>query len=147
MAMTREHNDIIDYWQTCLDPTEWKPVQCVVCGQTKQKREVGLADPKGFNLSLLHNPNLLQRCLPTTYNLVAYDHAILYHRVLTDKEHLGAMKMCHTCQKDLLSNKQPLDSMANFQYYAREELPPNMKKVFHDASMFDLMMVLQSHAT
>ncbi|KAJ6622842.1 hypothetical protein B0H10DRAFT_2214147 [Mycena sp. CBHHK59/15] len=146
-ATTSERNDIIDDWQTRLDPIQWKPVPCAVGGQTKRKREVGLVDPKDINLSLLRNPNLPQRCLPTTYNLVAYDHAILYHRALTDKEYLGAMEMCHSCQKDLLSNKQPLDSMANFQYYARDELPPDVKKVFCNASMFDLMMVSRSRAT
>ncbi|KAF8217221.1 hypothetical protein K438DRAFT_1484228, partial [Mycena galopus ATCC 62051] len=42
---------------------------------------------------------------------------------------------------------QPLDSLANFQYYGRDELPPDVKRAFGDATLYDLMMTAHSRAT
>jgi len=49
----------------------------------------------------------------------------------------------------MLVNKhcQPLNSLANFQYYGHNELPNSVKDVFAKVSMFDLMLVLQARAT
>jgi len=44
-------------------------------------------------------------------------------------------------------NKQPLDSIANFQYYGHEELPPEVQKAFPKAIMFDLMLISCMRAT
>ncbi|KAJ7290044.1 hypothetical protein C8J57DRAFT_1164233 [Mycena rebaudengoi] len=55
--------------------------------------------------------------------------------------------MCGPCRKALRDSRQPLESMANFQYYAHDELPLKVKAVFHGASMYDIMMVARCRAT
>ncbi|KAJ6608356.1 hypothetical protein B0H10DRAFT_2166596 [Mycena sp. CBHHK59/15] len=49
------------------------------------------------------------------------------------------MNTCESCK--------PVNSLANFQYYARDELPADIQAVFNSASMFDLMIVAISRAT
>ena len=55
--------------------------------------------------------------------------------------------MCEPCKTVMKTNLQPLDALANFQYYARDELPPAVKAAFESASLYDLMMVSRSRAT
>ncbi|KAJ7741071.1 hypothetical protein B0H16DRAFT_1324061, partial [Mycena metata] len=57
------------------------------------------------------------------------------------------MDVCTTCKVALKKKMQPLDALANFQYYARAELPPVVRAAFDDASLYDLMMVSRTRAT
>ncbi|KAJ7216139.1 hypothetical protein C8J57DRAFT_1255387 [Mycena rebaudengoi] len=57
------------------------------------------------------------------------------------------LKCAHRAKKTLAEVRQPVDLMANFQYYARDELPPDVKAAFDGASMYDIMMVAKSRAT
>jgi hypothetical protein len=104
---------------------------------------IHVCDPTDFDLSLLRNDFLPIRCLPTTYNLEAYNGAILYHHALHVKDRLGGMDVCTSCRTILKKKKQLVNAIANFQYYGRDELPAAVKA----ASMFDLMMVSRSRAT
>ncbi|KAJ7902454.1 hypothetical protein B0H13DRAFT_1499896, partial [Mycena leptocephala] len=55
--------------------------------------------------------------------------------------------MCASCRSVLKKNLQPLDALANFQYYGREELPGPVKSAFEAASLYDLMMVARTRCT
>ncbi|KAJ7699722.1 hypothetical protein B0H16DRAFT_1349049, partial [Mycena metata] len=57
------------------------------------------------------------------------------------------MDVCVPCKSALKKNQQPLDALANFQYYARDELPAGVKDAFEQASLYDLMMVSRNRAT
>ncbi|KAJ7158211.1 hypothetical protein C8R43DRAFT_882687, partial [Mycena crocata] len=57
------------------------------------------------------------------------------------------MRICFGCSRVLRKKIQPVDALANFQYYARAELPKDVKEAFEQASLYDLMMVSRSRAT
>ncbi|KAJ7774867.1 hypothetical protein B0H16DRAFT_1303004, partial [Mycena metata] len=57
------------------------------------------------------------------------------------------MDICSTCKPVLKKKFQPLDALANFQYYARDELPEAVREAFNSASLYDLMMVSRSRCT
>ncbi|KAJ7211909.1 hypothetical protein C8J57DRAFT_1440748 [Mycena rebaudengoi] len=57
------------------------------------------------------------------------------------------MDICKSCRTILGRKKQPVNTIANFQYYGRDELPSDAKAAFKNASLFDLMMMSRSHAT
>ncbi|KAJ7118471.1 hypothetical protein C8R43DRAFT_901487, partial [Mycena crocata] len=130
-----------------MDPSQWLPCPCSVCAQTVRKKDITLQDPYDFNLQLLRNDNLPSKCLPTTYNFQAYDKAILYHKALTVTDKLGPIWVCSSCLKSLDKGKQPVNSIANFQYYARDELPDAVKVAFNDCSMFDKMLISRARST
>lgn len=138
---------IISRWQTDMDPCQWLPVPCAVCGRSTRRAVISEIDPKDIDLDLLQNPCLPQHTLPTTYNLVAYNNAILCPAALRDRTAKGPMDVCLPCLAALKDGFQPLDSLANFQYYAHDELPATVKDAFNRSSMFDLMLVCQSRAT
>ncbi|KAJ7720620.1 hypothetical protein B0H16DRAFT_1432312 [Mycena metata] len=57
------------------------------------------------------------------------------------------MDVCASCKGALKKKLQPLDALANFQYYARQELPADVRLAFEKASLYDLMMVARNRAT
>jgi hypothetical protein len=58
------------------------------------------------------------------------------------------MDVCHSCYNDLVTKgRQPLDSLANFQYYGHEALSHDVRAAFENASLFDIMLVSRARAT
>jgi len=50
---------------------------CAVCLQSMARRDTNYALAKDIDFTLLQNSQLLANTLPSTYNLLAYDQAIL----------------------------------------------------------------------
>jgi hypothetical protein len=82
--------------------------RCAVCAQVTRKKDIVVCDPKDINLSLLCNEHLPDECLPSTYNLQAYQEAILYPVALHDCTRLHAFDCCTSCCKVLGKNNQPV---------------------------------------
>ena len=120
---------------------------CSVCVQRFVKSDIILTNTGDINLALLRNDALPLQTLPSTYNFKAYDKAILYPKGIHNRQSKGPMDICKTCYKYLKKQKQPLSSLANFQYYARDKLPPSVKEAFANASMFDIILVARCRAT
>ncbi|KAK6977895.1 hypothetical protein R3P38DRAFT_3236571 [Favolaschia claudopus] len=142
-----QRKSIASQWQNEMDPKKWIPRPCAVCGRRTTSSSLTLCNPLQYDLTLLQNPSLPYYTLPTTYNRDAYDGAILCVDALTDRQNKAPFEICPPCKSALDVNTQPLDALANFQYYARDELPPLVKKAFEDASCYDLMMCSYSRCT
>ncbi|KAJ7131639.1 hypothetical protein C8R43DRAFT_895803, partial [Mycena crocata] len=130
-----------------MNPPLWIPRPCGVCGQRKVASSVSAVDPQWINLELLQNPALPERTWPQTYNFTAYKRAILHSKALRNPDELDCIDICTPCKRSLDKGEQPLDALANFQYYARDRLPVAVRQSIQDASMFDLMMICHSRAT
>ncbi|KAJ6582664.1 hypothetical protein DFH09DRAFT_831291, partial [Mycena vulgaris] len=134
-------------WQDRMDPMKWMPKPCAVCGRRTVRRALSEENPLDYDLTLLRNPCLPIKTLPTTYDLDVFKGAILCPAALRHVDRLSGMDMCTTCKDPLKAGKQPLDALANFQYYGREELPQPVKQAFAESSMFDIMMIARCRAT
>jgi hypothetical protein len=147
MADKSARFNIIREWQARMHPSEWVPLPCAVCAQCP-KGGLQVVPASDVPLDLLTNPSLMSEHIPNTYNWEAYDHAILYPIGLHDISQKGDMDLCGDCYHDLMqAHRQPLNSLANFQYYAIERLPDDVRLAFEHASMFDLMLVSRARAT
>ncbi|KAJ7211840.1 hypothetical protein C8J57DRAFT_1604712 [Mycena rebaudengoi] len=134
-------------WQDYTHPPRWLPTPCAVYAHDTTAHLLTTEYPLDDDLTLLQNPSLPAETLPTTYNLEAYDGAILCPERLIDGTRKSIMRMCAPCRKTFGDFRQPLDAMANFQYYAHDELPAPVKAAFDGASMYDIMMVARLRAT
>ena len=76
--------------------------------------------------------------LPTMYDLAAFDGTILYPKALRDRHQCTSGDVCHVCLKAMSAGYLPENSLANFQYYAYDELPPDVAVAFRRASLFNL---------
>jgi hypothetical protein len=109
-----------------MDPPKWLPLPCAVCGRKTVRKLLTLENPLEYDLTVLQNPCLPSYVEPTTCNFAAYDRAILCPAALKNRDQKGPMDMCGDCKRVLELHLQPLDSMANFQYYVRDELGPRI---------------------
>ncbi|KAJ7648175.1 hypothetical protein DFH06DRAFT_997241, partial [Mycena polygramma] len=66
---------------------------------------------------------------------------------MKDRTKKDILDICSACKQSLKKHVQPLDALANFQYYAIDELPQDVKNAFAKASLYDLMMVARSRCT
>ena len=141
-------HQIISEWQREMDPDCWTMSGCAVCAHRTPKKEMQVVLPEDIEFGLLQNPHLPDETRPTTYNLEAYQGAILYVDGLQCKDDLGPINMCRSCKNTLVEKKeQPKDSLANWHYTGFDELPTEVRKAFESASMFDIMMVARCRAT
>ncbi len=148
MQSTEIRNKIISEWQDEMSESSWKPVVCASCGQNHRSVNITVVNGKDVDLSLLTNDFLPEHVLPMSYNLLAYDKAILHVKGIHNLNKKGDLNLCSSCFKSLIvKKKQPLDSLANFQYYGTERLPTAAAHAFSRASMFDLMLVCRTRCS
>lgn len=76
-----------------------------------------------------------------------FDEASLYPKALRDPTTCTFTDVCRTCLKSMHQGKQPGNRLANFQYYAYDELPEDVASAFERASLFDLMLVARACMT
>ena len=125
---------IICEWQDTISTKNFVSFVCGPCGRRIRSALVSLIPPTDFDLSLLRNDGLPLAVRPTTYNFDAYGEALLDLKGLVNRWELDAIRMCETCRKELVDKQRmPRLSLANWLYYGRDELPPEVKRAF-DAS-------------
>ncbi|EGN93473.1 hypothetical protein SERLA73DRAFT_163520 [Serpula lacrymans var. lacrymans S7.3] len=61
--------------------------------------------------------------------------------------YIASADLRRTIIEDWQDYKQPLDSLANFQYYGVPQLPPDIDNVFTNATLYDIMMISRAFAT
>ena len=148
VATKEQKFKMVREWQQLMDYDDLTRQPCTVCSQTIARRDTHYALPEEVDFALLRNDQLPPETLPTTYNLKAYDNAILNPKGLHDLNCKGPIDLCLPCYSSLVERKkQPLDSIANFQYYAHAELPQDVKDALAKASMFNLMLIAHARAT
>lgn len=140
-------NGIIREWQESMDPDKWSPTVCSVCGQDKTLREIRNIDFTDEQLSVLVNEYIPDNVLPDTYNLLEYKNAILHPKGLSNCALRSTAQVCHLCYSSLRLKKQPLNALANFQYYGWEKLPDDVRNAFEHATLFDLMLVSRARCS
>ncbi|KAJ7886626.1 hypothetical protein B0H14DRAFT_2563301 [Mycena olivaceomarginata] len=131
---------IAQEWQTEMEPRRWIPRPCAVCGRRTVTGMLTFCNPLHYDLAVAPNPALPVETLTKTHDLDAYDGAILCASALQDPTQKAPFEMCVYCKTAMDRHQQPLDSLANFQYYARDELPPEVKSAFRDATTYDKMI-------
>lgn len=133
---------IIQQWQEEMKVEKWMPTVCAVCGQRRTPSEITVVPPEQVDFTLLRNDFLPSEVKPRSYNLQAYEEAILYHKGLHDLHVKGDIDVCQSCYGSLVVRaQQPVDALANFQHYGHERLPEDVKLAFENASLFELMLV------
>ncbi|KAG1889740.1 uncharacterized protein F5891DRAFT_1131771 [Suillus fuscotomentosus] len=132
-----------------MSPESLKRGCCAVCAHNVCAQELRSVEAAKIPLHLLRNDCLPEHMLPCTYDLELYGRAILYAKGLTSCWSLSEMYMCSSCHSALISKcpRQPVNSLANFQYYGHERLSPEIREAFSSASIYDLMLVSRARAS
>lgn len=140
-------NSIVQEWQEIMSNTNMQRKTCAVCAKRVLGSDSKWIDSTQVELDLLQNNELPEKAMPTNYNLVAYNRAILHHKGLMDVNTPGPMLICTYCEKKLLvEHTMPKFALANWLYYGHNSLPDDVKNAFANATSFDLALISRARA-
>lgn len=135
-------SSIVSEWQDAMSTDKFRMYVCGPCGRRTLSTKILPVHPSDFNLSLLRNDGLPRKLIPTMYNFAAYQEVLLNPKGLTNRNQLAEILMCDVCRRELVGKQRmPRLSLANWLYYAIEELPTDAKGAF-DASTFTEHLLL-----
>ncbi|KAG1821307.1 hypothetical protein EV424DRAFT_861670 [Suillus variegatus] len=140
---------IIAEWQDKMSPANQTRGACAVCAYNVRAAELVSVAVTRIPLILLQNECLPEHTLPRTYDFELYGRAILYPKGMTDCWSLAPLLLCSSCCAYLLRSqpRQPVNSLANFQYYGHERLPEAVRCALQNASLYDLMLISRARAS
>ena len=140
ICMPQRRHLISHEWQEEMAPQRWWYFACTMCGcNTFYHNLTTLAHTK-LDLMLLRNDSIPSVLWPS-YNFVLCEHAFLCHYGMESTHLLGSLQVCNPCKSALLRNAQPIDLIANHQYYAHEKLPHAIRVTFEGASVHELQLI------
>lgn len=134
---------IIRNFRSLTDPHRFVSHACAVCQEVCYEGQFQVVDPGRVDFTILRDPSIPRPLLPRTYNLDAYDGAILYAAGLQNRDAKGPLNLCTSCSNCLLGNtpKMPEFALANKYWFAREHIPAKVSDALKHASVYDLMLV------
>ncbi len=139
---------IIDDWQRNMTSEHLRLVACAVCARRTAEGDVCQVPPEAFDLSLLRNDALPAAVLPTTYAFDLYDCALLYPKGMSDPWTLAPLNMCSVCEGDLVRrSKMPRLCLANWLYYAVDELPNNVSEALSASTHVDKVLIARARTS
>jgi hypothetical protein len=105
-----------------------------------------------IDFKLLQNSELPRRVLPNSYDLSAYDCAILDPLGLSADSRdskTGTISLCKECKDSLIGKKpkMPKFALANWLYYGYNQLPETVKTAFDNASLFEKALICRGRAS
>ena len=121
---------------------------CGPCGRRTPLDSLTAVSSSDFDLSLLRNDALPFNVQPTTYAFKAYQEALLNPKGLTDPWELSPISMCECCRRELVVKKRmPKLCLANWLYYAHDELPDDVRTAFREATFVDKLLVARARSS
>lgn len=139
---------IIREWQRDVSSDTLKHGACAPCGRSCRRAELKVVHANSIDLTLLQNPSIPMHLQPTTYAFALYNSALLEPAGMTDCWTVAPINICQDCHTELVQKERmPRLSLANWLYYAKDKLPPDVKVAFSKASPFDLMLVSRARST
>ncbi|KAI0075283.1 hypothetical protein K474DRAFT_1600104, partial [Panus rudis PR-1116 ss-1] len=134
--------EIIAEWTNNLKIANGDNYACAVCAKKANSHELRPIHPNKFDLTLLRNDSIPIDALPKTYNIQAYEGAILCPIGMLNTFEKDELCLCATCSRSLTVNKaMPKFALANYLYYGHHSLPPDIKDSFQDASIYELLLI------
>lgn len=121
---------------------------CAVCAQRTLQVEISHISSSMVPLELLQNDELSAVALPTIYHFQAYKHALLHPSGMLKLDALGVICICTRCEKNLWHGCTMLKfALVNWLYSGYDELPPEIKQDFNNATLFELRLIAHTRAS
>lgn len=123
VASEELHYTIIWEWQEVILMDSFDMSMCSPCSRCTLSHSIVLVPISDVNLSLLRNDGLPPNVVPTPYNFIAYQRALLHPKGLIDHNALDNILMCKAHHWALVSRCwMPWLCLVNWLYYRHNEL-------------------------
>lgn len=141
-------SSIIAEWQQEMSTQSQKYLVCAVCARRRLHGDISHISSAMVPLEILRNDELPVAALPSTYNFETYKRALLHPAGMLNLSMLGIIRVCTQCEKSLCQGRtMPKFALANWLYSGYDELPPEIKKDFNDATSFELRLIARARAS
>lgn len=137
---------IIREWQDEMRTENVRFYVCSTCSRKVTNSESSFFECTWEELALLRNDALPTDLLPQGYNIEAYNFAILNPKGLTNTDAPGDMRICGKCVTSLKNKSMPKFALANWLYYARENLPADVRDAFAQSTIFERMLTSRARS-
>ena len=108
----------------------------------------GIVPVEDISFTLLCNSDIPDNLLPVTYNIVAYEKAILNAKGLSHPNRkAGMLTLCKNCHTSLKKRNIPRFSLVNHLYYAHVRLPDEVQTAFSKATLLEPFLVSRTRAS
>ena len=88
---------IVTEWEQVMSTSALMDWVCAVCARCTPQAKIIYVKPSKINFALLRNDALPDQVRPTSYNLQAYDGALLHPKGLTNSQARADMRVCNEC--------------------------------------------------
>ena len=139
---------IVKEWQSLMTSTEFEMKVCAPCGRRTPIKKIKVVAVDGIDLSLLQNPSLPTKVLPTTYAFELYDRALLHPKGMMNCWERDSIMMCSICYREVIDNhRMPKLSLANWLYYGHAQLPVAVKQAMEHSTPTERLLVARARAS
>lgn len=139
---------IIADWQRTVNTDNLRLQPCAVCARRAPAHTTLTVDPRDIDLSLLRNDALPIAVRPTTYAFELYHQALLYPKALSDPWSLAPFTICSHCHNDLVKRtRMPKLCLANWLYYALDELPTDVSLALKASTVVDKLLIAKARTS
>lgn len=139
---------IMSEWQEVVHTDRLKMLVCAVCGRRMKVLCIKLVNVNTIDLTLLRNDELPRCVWPTTYAFELYERALLHPKGMRNLVAKDDINVCASCEADLCGKaRMPKYSLANYLYYAHEELQPVVKSGFDGSTVMERMLIARGRTS
>ena len=139
---------IIREWQTLMTSSQFDMRVCAPCGRRTPVNKTKCVAVDDLELSLLENPLLPTKVLPTNYAFDLYQRALLHPKGLTNRWEKAPINMCTVCFRDIVENhRMPKLCLANWLYYGQSELPTHIKDALLESTPTERLLIARARSS
>ncbi|VDB96204.1 unnamed protein product [Peniophora sp. CBMAI 1063] len=139
--------EILREFQEFMAEDNFQYGACAVCGQKKLPSALEWMPISEVPLEVLQNEEIPEDLTPKSYDFELYQRAYLCATGMRQQDVLDDIRVCSSCRGPLSHGTQPLDAIANFQYYAYERLPPAVSKAFAESTLHERQLIAGCRAS
>ncbi|OJT09408.1 hypothetical protein TRAPUB_14111 [Trametes pubescens] len=150
IANEQLRHSILLEWKQAMSTVRLKELVCGVCARRTPPEKILSVKAARMPFQLLTNPALPDDVLPTSYNLLAYDGALLHPKGLEHVDRRGPVRVCKECRDALFHKngaKMPLYALANWLYYGYERLPDPVREAFTRSTQMERILIARARSS
>jgi hypothetical protein len=121
---------------------------CASCSKCERAVLLKELPVEEVNLAPLSNDDIPDHLLPVSYNVTAYEKALLNVKGMSNPlGREGVLKLCAACHTSLKEGKMPKFALANHLYFAHNRLPADTSAAFTKATLLERFLVSRARAS
>jgi hypothetical protein len=140
----KQLSEIVTKWRNTMSSSQLKRVVCASCSELCWRTNTKWVPLESIDLRLLYNATLPPCYYPKSYDMLAYENAILDPQGMSSVNERGNLLLCKVCLRSLRKNQTPKFALSNGLYYAYEVVDAKTRQAFSEATPCEKMCIARA---